>query len=151
MVYRLATIKDITHLADLIWEQKDEDSPLDPAGKAEYIQICREHMEHRFGNDYYCWVAEDDGKIVSHIHIIITRKLPKPGNLNSFYGRLSQVRTIPEYRNKGIGSELMEKVKLWCCEQHIQELVVWPSDQSVPFYQRAGFNSDNKIMEIEWY
>ena len=76
---------------------------LDPIGKPEYVQVCSEHMKHRFSDDYYCWVAEDNGLIVSHIHIIITRKLPKPGNLNSFYGRLSQVRTIPEYRNQGIG------------------------------------------------
>ena len=151
MIYRLATAKDINRLAELIWEHNNEDSTLDPDEKPEYIRICSEHLKHRLYNDYYCWVAEDDGHIVSHIHIIITRKLPKPGNLNSFYGRLSQVRTIPEYRNKGVGSELMDKVKQWCRGQHIQELVVWPSDQSVSFYERAGFNGVNEIMVIEWY
>ena len=151
MIYRLATLNDINRLAELIWEHKNEDSPLDPIGKPEYVQICSEHMKHRLFDDYYCWVADDDGLIVSHIHIIITRKLPKPGNLNSCYGRLSQVRTLPEYRNQGIGSELMNSVKKWCREQHIQELVVWPSEQSVSFYERAGFKAENEIMEIEWY
>ena len=151
MIYRLATTKDINSLAELIWEQKNEDSPLDPVDKPGFVQICSEHLKNRLGDDYFCWVADDNGRIVSHIHIIITCKLPKPGNLDSCYGRLSQVRTIPEYRNQGIGSELMDKVKEWCSKQRIQELVVWPSDQSVSFYERAGFKSENKIMEIEWY
>ena len=110
MIYRLSTVKDINRLAELMWEQKNEDSPLDPAGKPEYVQVCSKYMKHRLHDDYFCWVADDDGLIVSHIHILITRKLPKPGNLNSFYGRLSQVRTIPGYRNRGIGSELMSNV-----------------------------------------
>ena len=124
---------------------------MDPADKPEYVQICSKHMKDRLCKDYYCWVADDNGLIVSHAHIIITRKLPKPGNLNSSYARLSQVRTIPEYRNQGIGSKLINKVKLWCREQQIQELVVWPTDKSMSFYERAGFKGDNKIMEIEWY
>ena len=148
MVYRLATANDISRLAELVWELKNEDSPLDTCEKPEFVKICTEHMKQRLGDDYFCWVAVVDGLIVSHMNIIITRKLPKPGNLNSLYARLSLVRTIPEYRNMGIGSALIEKVKDWCRERNVQELVVWPSDQSVSFYERAGFNGENKIMEI---
>ena len=66
MLYRLATEKDIPRLAELIWEHRNEDSPLDPSWKQEYIQICSEHMKHRLGDDYHCWVAADDGLIISH-------------------------------------------------------------------------------------
>ena len=151
IVYRLATVNDVNRLAELIWELKNEDSPLDLTEKSAFIQICSEHLKQRLGDDYFCWVAEVDGLIISHMNIIITRKLPKPGNLNSLYARLSLVRTIPKYRNMGIGSALLEKVKEWCRVRNVQELVVWPSDQSVLFYERAGFKGENKIMEIEWY
>ena len=61
---------------------------------------------------------------------------------------MSTVRTIPEYRNKGIGSELMERVKSWSIEQKLEELFVCPSERSTSFYERAGFKGENEVMEM---
>jgi len=68
--------------------------------------------------------------------------------MNAKYARLSNVRTVPKYRNKGVGSALIERVKDWCSEQNAEELIVWLSEQSVSFYKRAGFKCKNDVMEI---
>jgi hypothetical protein len=47
VIYRLAAAKDIKRLAELIWEHKDEDSSLDPCEKAEFVDVCSEHIKHR--------------------------------------------------------------------------------------------------------
>jgi len=148
MIYRLATTNDAERLAELIWKHYDEFTPLDPAGRAEYVRVCSDHLRHRLGTDLHCWVAEDDGCIVAHIYVIIGYKIPKPGKPDAVWGRLSTVRTIPEYRNQGVGSALMEHVKAWSREQRFEELVVWPSEQSVLFYERAGFKNENEVMEM---
>jgi ABC-type antimicrobial peptide transport system ATPase subunit len=47
-----------------------------------------------------------------------------------------------------VGSKLMDKVKAWCCERNMEELIVWPSERSVRFYERAGFKTKNDVMEM---
>ena len=148
MIYRLANTNDVECLADLLWEHVGEDSQLNPADKDSYVLICSEYMKHRLGIDLFCWVADNSERIVAHIYIIISHKIPKPGKINRKWGRLSSVRTIPEYRNQGVGSVLMEKVTSWCRELNLEELVVWPSERSVSFYKRAGFNGENEVMEM---
>ena len=148
MIYRLATAKDTARLAELFWEQIEEEKPLNNDEKNNFIHDCSTHINERLNKDLFCWVADDNGRIIAHINVIIACKIPRPGKIIRKWGRLSTVRTIPEYRNKKIGSELMEKVKSWSLEQKLDELFVCPSERSVPFYERAGFTSENDVMEM---
>jgi len=148
MIYRLATVSDAERLAELFGELVDEDEPLNPAEKEAYIKDCLENIKQRLGVDLHCWVVEDNGRIIAHANIIIAQKIPRPGRIIRKWGRLSTVRTIPEYRNQGVGSALMEKIKAWSRELHLEELLVGPSERSIPFYERAGFKHESDIMEM---
>jgi GNAT superfamily N-acetyltransferase len=148
MTYRLAAADDADQLAELLWDFKNEDITSDPSIGPEYIRSCSEHINQRLGTDLFCWVADDGGRIIAHVFIIITRKLPKPGVPNPVWGRLSNVQTVPEHRNRGIGGALMERVINWCRRRGLEELVVWPSERSVPFYERSGFKGENDVMEL---
>jgi len=150
-IYRLADKDDVQNLAILLWEHIEELSNVDITLKNEYISTCREHIKHRLGKDLYCYIADDNGLIVSHIFILITQKLPKLGRPNASYARISTVRTIPKYRNKGIGSTLMDYVKKFCIEKNVEELVVFgPREESIRFYEKAGFKNENEVMEIDF-
>jgi len=148
ITYRLATISDTKRLAELFWEQIEEEKPLNPDEKELFVCECAEYIKHRLGVDLYCWIAESDKHLIAHINVIVAQKIPRPGKIVRKWGRLSTVRTIPEYRNKGVGSALMEKVKSWSREQNLEELFVCPSERSVPFYERTGFKGENEVMEI---
>ena len=148
VTHRQATANDATRLAELLWDHVEEYTPLDPSDRAAYVSACSEHIRGRLGVDLHCWITEDDGFIVAHIYIIVTRKLPKPGKPCAVWGRLSTVRTLPGRRNQGIGGALLERVTAWGREQGLEELVVWPSERSVPFYERAGFKGENDVMEM---
>ena len=101
--------------------------------------------------DLYCYVAEINGLIISHIFLLITQKLPKIGRPNASYARISTVRTIPKYRNQGIGSILMDYVKKFCIEKNVEELVVFgPTEESISFYEKTGFKAENEVMEINF-
>jgi predicted N-acetyltransferase YhbS len=151
VIYRLAGAGDALRLSLLLWEQIIELDPQDAALKDAYIKDCHNHISNRLGKDLFCFMAEKDSLIVSHIFILITPKLPKLGRPNASYARLSSVRTIPEYRNKGIGGTLMNHVIAFCKEKNAEEIIVWPSDGSIGYYERTGFNRKNKIMEIEFF
>ena len=100
------------------------------------------------GNDLFCWVAVDN-EIVAHIFIYVIHKIPMPHRMNASWGRVATVRTIPAYRNQGVGSALMEHVKTWSRALDLQELIVYPSEQSISFYERAGFTNNNEVFELQ--
>ncbi len=154
MEYRLAGSQDTNRLAEMRWAHKNEDEPLDEgtpfdaAGREEYIRVCSNFLKQALQEEFSCWVAEQNKVIVSHIYVVKVRKIPKPGKLDGIWGYVTAVYTVPEYRNKGIGSTLMDKVKAWSREKGLEHLIVWPSEPSVPFYKRAGFSSETDMLEL---
>jgi GNAT superfamily N-acetyltransferase len=60
---------------------------------------------------------------------------------------VTNVYTRPPYRGQGIGTELLERVKAWARGEDLQVLIVWPGEESVAFYERAGFSAENEVLE----
>ena len=87
------------------------------------------------------WLAEADGEIASHAYIGLIDKIPRPTRGSRWLGYVTNVYTRPEQRGRGIGTALLEQVTAWAVEHDIELLVVWPSEESVGFYERAGFVS----------
>ena len=56
---------------------------------------------------------------------------------------------VPEARNSGIGSALLRHVTGWARERNLELLLLWPSDRSVPFYERAGFVRSPEALELD--
>ena len=79
VIYRLADTDDALNLAALLWEQINEFDQRDAGLRNEYINDCYNHIGKRLGNDLFCFIAEENSLIVSHIFILITPKLPKLG------------------------------------------------------------------------
>ena len=148
ITYRLADEKDTDRLAELRWEFRDGESPLDPAGKEAFLRTCSDFLKGAFDKEYTCWVAVENEIIISHIYVVAVPKVPKPDKLDGIWGYVTAVYTVPEHRNKGIGSALMEKAKEWSRAQGLEHLIVWPSERSIPFYERAGFNGVNDVLEL---
>ena len=98
--------------------------------------------------DWIYWIAVHEGQIISHIFVHLFRPVPKPFQLVSRYGYMTNVYTKLPYRNQGIGSELMRHVKQWAQKENVPFIIVSPSETSVPFYQRAGFTFETEFMEL---
>ena len=79
---------------------------------------------------------------------MVVVKMPKPNRLHDTFGYVTNVYTRPAYRNQGIGSELMRHVIEWAGGLDMENLLVWPSERSIPFYERAGFSADEEAMAL---
>lgn len=149
--YRLATRRDLPALAAMRWEFRVEETPPPAdARRGAFVRACtlilREGLE---AGHWHYWVALVDGQIVSQIFVRRVDKIPSPGRLRDEMGYVTNVYTRPDFRNRGIGSELLERVVAWARQQDLEMLFVWPSEQSVPFYRRAGFQQGSEMMELD--
>jgi GNAT superfamily N-acetyltransferase len=60
---------------------------------------------------------------------------------------MTNVYAEPEVRGRGIGSQLLTRVVEWASEIGLEFLVVWPSEESIAFYDRAGFRRSPDALE----
>lgn len=150
MKYRTADESDVVTLAEMRWEFQIEDNEtLFPiVSKAEFVEVCSDFLRQGLiQKNWVYWIAELEGEIVSHIFVQRVRGVPRPFWLNNAYGYVSNVYTKPAYRRQGIGSQLMQHVLNWARHQEIDVLIVSISEDSVNFYERAGFTAKNEWME----
>jgi GNAT superfamily N-acetyltransferase len=85
------------------------------------------------------WLAEVDGAIVSHAFVCVVDRIPRPIEQLPTIGYLTNVYTRPEHRGGGLGSRVLQEVTAWARDAGIELLFVWPSEESIPFYERHGF------------
>lgn len=151
MKIRLANVTDYKELALMKWEHGAEDDidygehNLDGVNKDEFIEefvaFLKEHKE------YEIIVAEENSIVVSAMFVYLIPKLPKPNGNAEYIAYLTNVYTKKEYRNKGIGTQILDYIKNDLVKKKCELLFAWPSDNSISWYQRNGFNGDNEIFE----
>jgi GNAT superfamily N-acetyltransferase len=138
---RTATIEDGRALARLRWDSSDKD---------ESFEVFEERFA-RFWSQregWTVWVAEVDGAIVSNMWLYRVPRVPQPGQTRDAHGYLTSVYTSPEARNRGIGAAILERIVAWGRDNGLEGIFVSPSDESVPFYERAGFVWSKQWMEV---
>ena len=151
MEIRLANEADYNELALMKWEHGAEDDidydehNLDGVNKDEFVDefvaFLKSHKE------YEIIVAEVNGIVVSAMFVYLISELLKPNGNAKYIAYLTNVYTKKEYRNKGIGTQMMNYIKSYLIEKKCELLFAWPSDNSIAWYQRNGFNGDNEIFE----
>ncbi|MBQ6349789.1 MAG: GNAT family N-acetyltransferase [Methanobrevibacter sp.] len=151
MIIRTANEADYTELALMKWEHGAEDDidygehNLDGVDKKSFLNKFISFLNNN--KEYRIVVVEENGIVVSAMFIYLIPKLPKPNGNAKYIAYLTNVYTKKEYRNKGIGTRILEYIKSDLIEKRCELLFAWPSDNSIAWYQRNGFNEDNEIFE----
>ena len=141
MIFRFADDQDLAAVAELRWRLKTDDVACeDRAAHDAFVEqfAAFETYERRFGEVFH-WVADADCFLCGVMSVIIVRKVPAPGELDGRWGYLTNCYVLPEFRKAGIGSGLLTAITARGTAMGLELLVVWPSDQSYAFYERAGF------------
>lgn len=149
MIIREATRQDASALARMRWDFTAEDDYIHPnATHAGYEDCFGEFLDYALNSGRWSiWVAEDQGLLVSHIFMQVIEKVPRPGRQERRFGWVTNVYTLPEYRNQGVGSQLMQHVEAWSKAHNLELMLVWPTERSVPYYQRAGFEYPIQVLQ----
>lgn len=148
--YRVASESDLKRLAELRWQfRTDEDEEKPRHTQNEFILECERFLREGLssGTQAY-WLAIENDEIVSHVFVHRIPMIPRPCKIRDFFGYITNAYTLPRMRGEGIGAALMKRVIEWAQSEDLELLIVWPSDQAIPFYQRLGFDSENDVMQL---
>lgn len=149
ITFRQATIADIHDLAQLRWDFSLEDDhtgteTFDAFQRRFGRSVCADMRQRRCA----IHVAEHASRLIANMYVKLIRKVPRPGRFGTRFGYMMNVYTAPEWRNQGVGSLLLDQVISWARTQSLEFLVLWPSERSVSFYQRHGFQPSGDALEL---
>lgn len=146
---RQAVPEDAPTLARMRWDDSTEDGTPVTQPDGEFEAAFAEFVRHALATDQWViWLAESDGRLVSHVYVQIVGMVPRPGRFARRWGYAAAVYAAPDARNQGIGSTLLRSVIEWAKQEGLESLLLWPSDRSVPFYQRTGFVRSRDVLEL---
>lgn len=150
MLFRQAVPADIPALVRLRWEHEaDQGHCNGEAPSQEFAAVCSAFLTEALADAaWVIWVAEDSGRVIGNIFVKRIRKVPKPHRLHGELGYLTNAQITADYRNAGVGTQLLQAVVAWARGAGLEGLFLWPSERAVSFYERQGFRTENEIMEL---
>lgn len=92
------------------------------------------------------WVAEVAGTAVGMTNVVRFERMPGPGADTGRWGYLGNMYVLPEHRSRGIGSRLLAAVVAHADAAGFVRLVLSPTERSIPFYRRAGFDDADVLL-----
>ena len=123
-------------------EGAKEDIDLKPALEDYY----NAHMKD---GTFVSWLAVDEEKIIGTSGISFVEKPPYFGCPNGKIGLLSSMFTDPNYRRKGIASELLNRVVKEAREYGCGTIQITASDMGVKLYTSYGFVHNENFMQYK--
>jgi GNAT superfamily N-acetyltransferase len=129
---------------------EDGESDRDTA-RPEYVAECREFLIERISADSWeVWVAEVAGRIVSHVYVALIDEVPRPVREHRRIAYMTNVYTRPSHRGSGIGGRLVQRAQEEARRVDVELVLVWPSDESLAFYKRHGFEEASLNEPLIW-
>ncbi|WFR58693.1 GNAT family N-acetyltransferase [Anaerocolumna sp. AGMB13025] len=95
-------------------------------------------------------VAEEDGKIVSSLVVVI---IPNLTHNQQPYALIENVVTDSDYRKRGLATSCLNYAKDLALRENCYKLMLLTgskSESTLKFYEQAGYNRKDKTAFIQW-
>jgi GNAT superfamily N-acetyltransferase len=140
---RRATVEDADELARLRWDFRNEaGTPVTTTFDA-FVDAFRAFVAAVLAREtWWAWLAEDGGRAIGCVWIQLVEKVPHPSRerWERPLAYLTNMYVEEAHRNLGVGRGLVEAAVERAHERGVDGVLLWPSEDSVAFYRRAGFD-----------
>ena len=139
ITFDIAKEEDIEELIRLrIAYMKDDFGSVSEEEKAGMESQLPDYFKRKLGTELIAFTARDEGRIVSvaYLHII-----EMPANsilLNGLFGDVLSVYTEPEYRGRGLCTQLMKNLVEYGRERGLGRIDLKATDDGYPVYAKVG-------------
>ena len=144
---RVAGTTDRAALAALrrSWTEEQAGGPVDdPDFEDVFTAWAEREAEHRV-----TWLVEHD-RPVGMLNMLVFDRMPRPGDATAGrarqWGYIANVYVEAAHRDAGLGARLLDVASSYAEERGFARLVLSPSERSIPFYERAGFQPATSLM-----
>jgi GNAT superfamily N-acetyltransferase len=138
---RKATRSDISELVRLRWDSRAEEQ----AGHSRtiFFRECAAWLHEALASGrWIVAVAEAEHiKLIGCMYLQCVTKVPVPGQSQRSWGYITNAFVEADKRAHGTGKQLLNFLIEAAKNRALEFLIVWPSDEAVTFYKRAGFQS----------
>lgn len=97
------------------------------------------YFERKLGSELIAFVARDGERPVAAAYLFIMEKPASPFLPNGFDGEVLSVYTEPEYRGRGICTQLMKNLIDYGREHKLSRIDLIATDEGYPIYKKLGF------------
>jgi len=139
VIVRAAGPDDVDALARLRAAWREDDAT------AEFVATFREWFGREQASRAW-WLAESDGAAIGMVNIETFERMPTPGRGPSRWGYLANLYVVPAYRGSGAGGRLINAAIEHARAHNFVRLVLAPSEQALPLYNRHGFRSADELL-----
>ena len=147
---RQATGDDGEELARLRWQMTDEEGDVRESLDAFRSKFLDAFARFEASRRWTVFVAEEDaGRLIGCLWLMRMERVPRPNRDAVAMGYVTNVYVEPEARNRGLGTRLLAAARELAERERMAELFVWPSDDAVPLYRRAGYALSSEVHELE--
>lgn len=98
-----------------------------------------DYFERKLGNELIAFVARSNEKIISAAYLQIIEMPANVMLLNGLYGEVLSVYTEPEYRGKGICTQLIKNLLEYGKKAGLGRVDLSATDEGYPVYKKVGF------------
>ena len=156
MNVRRATTDDADELARLRWDFRYEAGTPVTATLEAFLEDFRRFVDDVLvGEAWSAWLAEDDeGRAIGCVWTQLVEKVPHPSRVRweRPVAYLTNMYVEAPHRDAGIGRALVEAAVTAARERGVDGIMLWPSDDSVAFYRRVGFEPSPWLwMHVDGY
>jgi ribosomal protein S18 acetylase RimI-like enzyme len=147
---RKATLDDVEKLIDfrIRFLKEIQDLPTDKEMLI-FKNTLREFFLEKMGTgDFIAWLAEINHKIIATSSLSFLTKPPHFNNITGKFAYIMNMYTDPEWRRKGIGADLLEKLIEEIKKRRIKLIVLHATQAGRSLYERYGFRENNDDKEM---
>lgn len=128
----------------------------DFGGVSDHEKECMEkqlpdYFNRKLGNELVAFIAKDDNRIVSVAYLQIIEMPANSILLNGLYGEVLNVYTEPEYRGKGLCTQLINNLIEYGKKRGLGRVDLSATEEGYPVYKRVGFvEKEHRYMEMRY-
>jgi GNAT superfamily N-acetyltransferase len=143
VVVRRASAVDAPGLARLRWQWRSEERGEVGLGREEFAEYFTAWVIDHLAT-HVPFLVEVDGRLAGMAWLALADRAPGPAALDRRTGDLQSVYVVPDLRDRGVGAQLLTAIQQYAKDRELEYVTVHSSGGAVRFYQRWGFDRDER-------
>ncbi len=143
---RRATAVDAPALARLRWRWRVEELGETGTDRAGFLQFFADWVIDHL-HTHVPFVIEVEGRLCGMAWLMLADRVPSPGRMDRRTADIQSVYVIPEQRNSGAGTALLDSILNEARNRELEHMTVHSSERAAPLYVRAGFKDGQNWLQ----